>query len=116
MTVDEQLVPFRGRCALRQNLPSKPAKYGLEIWLNCDGDASYPLKGEVYLGWQPGEDLRLGLGTEVVTNTSEPWLRSGRNVVCSHPCHWLRNLDTAYYNSWNTAKEQSRYNTRNATS
>ncbi|CAJ1061405.1 piggyBac transposable element-derived protein 3-like%2C partial [Xyrichtys novacula] len=30
ITVDEQLVPFRGRCPFRQYIPSKPAKYGIK--------------------------------------------------------------------------------------
>ncbi|XP_051566192.1 uncharacterized protein LOC127447964 isoform X1 [Myxocyprinus asiaticus] len=33
VTVDEQLVPFRGRCPFRQYMPSKPAKYGIKIWV-----------------------------------------------------------------------------------
>lgn len=36
ITIDEQLVPFRGRCAFKQYLPSKPDKYGLEIFWACD--------------------------------------------------------------------------------
>ncbi len=56
MTVDEQLVPFRGRCPFRQYIPSKPAKYGIKLWWNCDATTSYPLKGEVFLGRQPGVD------------------------------------------------------------
>ena len=31
MTVDEQLVCFRGRCPSRQYIPSKPGKYGIKI-------------------------------------------------------------------------------------
>ena len=65
-----------------QYIPSKPAKYGIKIWWNCDAVTSYPLKGEVYLGRQPGENRQVGLGTTVVRNTIGPWLRSGRNIVC----------------------------------
>ncbi|KAK3701972.1 hypothetical protein RRG08_017862 [Elysia crispata] len=31
ITVDEQLVPFRGRCSFIQYIPSKPDKYGIKI-------------------------------------------------------------------------------------
>lgn len=34
--VDQQLVPFKGRCGFRQYMPKKPAKYGLKIWAVCD--------------------------------------------------------------------------------
>jgi len=30
VTVDEQLVIFRGRCPFRQFIPSKPGKYGIK--------------------------------------------------------------------------------------
>lgn len=33
ITVDEQLVPYRGRCPFCQYIPSKPAKYGIKIWV-----------------------------------------------------------------------------------
>jgi len=31
ITVDEQLVPFRGKCPFRQYIPSKPSKYGIKL-------------------------------------------------------------------------------------
>lgn len=39
--IDEQLVPYRGRCRFKQYIPSKPAKYGLKIWAVCDVKTSY---------------------------------------------------------------------------
>lgn len=32
VTIDEMLVPFRGRCGFIQYIPNKPAKYGLKIF------------------------------------------------------------------------------------
>ncbi|KAF2895413.1 hypothetical protein ILUMI_10764 [Ignelater luminosus] len=32
ITVDEQLVPFRGRCPFRQHMPLKPNQCGMKIW------------------------------------------------------------------------------------
>ena len=55
LCVDEQLAAFRGRCSFKQYIPSKPPKYGLKIWWCCDAQTSYPLKGDIYLGRQPGE-------------------------------------------------------------
>ncbi|CAB4058507.1 unnamed protein product [Lepeophtheirus salmonis] len=50
VTVDEQLVPFRGRCLFRQYMPSKPARYGVKIWVACDAKSSYAWKIQVYTG------------------------------------------------------------------
>ena len=66
MTVHEQLVPFRGRCAFRQYIPSKPVKYRLKISWNCNVDTSYLLKGDVYLGRHPVEARQVGLEASVV--------------------------------------------------
>jgi len=84
MTVDEQLVSFRGRCAFKQYIPSKPGKYGLKIFWNCDATTSYPLKGEIYLGRQPGQQRDQNQGQELVKRLTQPWHRSGRNVTCDN--------------------------------
>jgi hypothetical protein len=54
VTVDEQLVGFRGRCPFKQYIPKKPAKYGVKIWTLCDSASSYSLKAQVYTGKPPG--------------------------------------------------------------
>ncbi|CAD7079461.1 unnamed protein product [Hermetia illucens] len=47
VTVDEQLVPFRGRCPFTQYIPSKPHKYGIKIWCLCDASTYYAWNLEV---------------------------------------------------------------------
>ena len=47
VTVDEQLVAFRGRCPFNQYIPSKPSKYGVKIWTLCDSASSYVLKIQI---------------------------------------------------------------------
>eukprot|EP00064_Thunnus_orientalis_P025106 superscaffoldBa00011911_g25432 len=55
VTVDKQLVPFRGRCKFLQYMPSKPAKYSLKIFWVCDARIPYaidasPGEGSHYCG------------------------------------------------------------------
>ena len=50
MTVDEQLVWFRGRCPFRQYIPSTPGKYGIKIWAICTANTSFAWKMQVYTG------------------------------------------------------------------
>ena len=50
VSVDEQLIPFRGRCLFRMYLPNKPAKYGLKIFMVCDSKSQYCIFGIPYLG------------------------------------------------------------------
>lgn len=84
MTVDEQLVSFRGRCGFRQYIPSKPGKYGLKIFWNCDARTSYPLKGEIYLGRQPGQPRDQNQGEQLVKRLTKPWHMTGRSVTCDN--------------------------------
>jgi len=65
LIVDEQLVPFRGRCPFRQYIPSKPAKYGVKVWWCCDGATSYPLNAEVYIGKQPAQEREVNKVNEL---------------------------------------------------
>ena len=49
-TVDEQLVPFRGRCPFTQYMPSKPGKHGVEIFWLCDASVPYAFNRKIYVG------------------------------------------------------------------
>ena len=53
LTIDETLVPFRGRCSFIQYIPSKPAKYGVKIFALCDAKTYFTGNLEVYCGKQP---------------------------------------------------------------
>lgn len=49
LTIDEQLVPYRGRCPFKQYIPSKPDKYGMKLFWICDSATGYTLKAVPYL-------------------------------------------------------------------
>ncbi|KAJ8001201.1 hypothetical protein DPEC_G00190420 [Dallia pectoralis] len=70
VTVDEQLVPFRGRCPFRQYMPSKPARYGIKAWVCCDAWSSYAWKMQVYTGKTRDGPERY-LGARVVFGLTE---------------------------------------------
>ncbi|XP_041981601.1 piggyBac transposable element-derived protein 4-like [Aricia agestis] len=53
LTLDEELVAFRGRCPFRQYIPSKPAKYGIKIYALVDNKTYFSCNLEVYCGKQP---------------------------------------------------------------
>jgi len=50
ITVDEQLVPFRGRYSFIQYLPAKPDKYGIKLFWAVDSGNAYPIACIPYLG------------------------------------------------------------------
>lgn len=50
VTIDEQLLGFRGKCPFRQYMPKKPDRYGLKLWLCVDVDSHYVYNASPYLG------------------------------------------------------------------
>jgi len=84
-TIDEQLVPFRGKCSFRQYIPSKPAKYGLKIQILCDARTWYVLSMEIYAGKQPAGPYELSNSPkDVVLRLTEPIVKTGRNVTADN--------------------------------
>ena len=56
LCVDETLYSYRGRCPIKQFIPSKPAKYGIKIWSLVDNDTKYLLDAVVYQGKEPNAE------------------------------------------------------------
>ncbi|KAM3624864.1 uncharacterized protein V6R79_002933 [Siganus canaliculatus] len=81
VTIDEQLVPFRGRCMFHQYMPSKPAKYGIKIFWMCDARVPYAIDGTVYTGRQPGQEVQRNLGENVVQQLCSGIRQTGRNIT-----------------------------------
>lgn len=84
MTVDEQLVCFRGRCPFRQYIPSKPGKYGIKVWAICEANTSYAWKMQVYTGKNPAIGREVNQGARVVKDLVKEIENSGRNITCDN--------------------------------
>ena len=88
ITIDEQLVGFQGRSAFRQYMPSKPDKYGLKLFMAVDSETLYPLSILPYLGKQTSAATgSQGLGHYLVTEMTQRFYGSGRNVTCDKIFH-----------------------------
>lgn len=79
--VDECLLGFRGRCSFRVYMPSKPAKYGLKVWMLCDVGTSFAGNLQVYLGKESTGLPEKGQGARVVKDLCGYIFNSGRNVT-----------------------------------
>ncbi|KAK7105966.1 hypothetical protein V1264_017276 [Littorina saxatilis] len=84
LTVDEQLVPFRGRCSFLQYLPSKPDRYGMKVFWIADAEQNFPLYGVPYLGRPAGQERQVNLGRNIAVELATPFFKSGRNVTCDN--------------------------------
>ena len=84
LTVDEQLLTFRGRCPFKQYIPSKPGKYGVKFWMLSDNKTSYVCRLQVYTGRQVGQARESNQGERVVLDLCERLKGSGRNITCDN--------------------------------
>lgn len=85
MTIDEMLIPFRGRCSFVQYIPSKPAKYGLKVFVLCDAKTFYVTNFEVYCGQQPeGPYKKSNTPTDITHRLLQPWKGKNRNLTCDN--------------------------------
>lgn len=80
ITIDEQLVVFRGRCPFRMYIPSKPGKYGLKVWVICDAKTSYCSNLQVYTG-KTGNQREVNQASRVVMELAAHLLDTGRNIT-----------------------------------
>ena len=84
LTIDEQLIPSRGRCGFRQYMPSKSGKYGLKLFWCCYSKTAYSLAGEVYLGCQPdstASTISNNRISSLVKRLVQPWINAGRTIT-----------------------------------
>lgn len=82
LTVDEQLLGFRGNCPFRMYIPNKPAKYGIKLVLICDSTTKYMLGAIPYLGKEgtrPKDGVNLG--HYYTKELTRPYHGSNRNVT-----------------------------------
>ena len=84
VTVDEQLIPFRGRCSFKQYIPSKPAKYGIKVWALCDAKNFFLYNAEIYCGKRDGVTIEKNQGENVVLRLLSKHMLQGLNVTCDN--------------------------------
>ncbi|XP_037882974.1 piggyBac transposable element-derived protein 4-like [Glossina fuscipes] len=80
LTIDEQLVPYRGKVSFLQYVPSKPDKYGIKIFWICDSSNSYPLNGIPYLG-QERPNREQNMAQRCVEELCTPFQSSNRCIT-----------------------------------
>ena len=69
VSIDEAMIPFKGRSSLKQYMPLKPIKRGIKVWTMADAVTGYISQFEIYTG-KKGNSPEKGLGSTVVKNLS----------------------------------------------
>ena len=95
VTIDKQLVGFRGRCPFRMYISNKPNKYGIKIFMVCDSDSQYCLNAIPYcgIGTVPHQYQNLLQGEYFTMELLRPNLIQNGRVVCAD--NWFTSLSLA---------------------
>ena len=54
MSIDEAMIPFKGRSSLKQYIPNKHTKRGIKVWVRADAINGFVSAIKVYVGKQTG--------------------------------------------------------------
>ena len=60
VSIDEAMIPFKGRSSMKQYLPMKPVKRGFKVWAIADARNGYMYYLNVYTGASGGRETALG--------------------------------------------------------
>ena len=82
LTVDERMVPYRGRVKFRVYISNKPDKYGMKLWMLVDSANYYVLNFQPYLG-KIGDKSEKELGKRVVKDLT-CYLGHGYHITCDN--------------------------------
>ncbi|XP_068215325.1 uncharacterized protein [Palaemon carinicauda] len=93
LTIDEQLVPFRGKTPFKMCIPNNPAKYGMKIVMMCDSDTHFLCNAIPYLG-KGTVDLSTCKthGEYYIMELTAPYPHHGRVVTTDN---WFSSLQAA---------------------
>jgi len=50
VSVDEAMIPFKGRLGIKQYMKDKPVKFGIKVWVLADVVTAYCHNFDVYVG------------------------------------------------------------------
>lgn len=84
LSVDESMVPFKGRTTLKQYMPLKPVKRGYKIWCLADSATGYITNLQVYTGKTAvsvGNFTNFQMCERVVLDLCEPYFSTNRLVA-----------------------------------
>ena len=79
ISINEAMVPFKGRSSLKKYMPKKPTKRGIKVWMRADALNGYVSAFEVYVG-KKGDSVEHDLRGKVVKTLTEELQNIYRHV------------------------------------
>ena len=66
VTIDEAMIPFKGRLSFKQYIKAKPTKWGIKVFVLSDTTNGYIYRLQIYTGKDMESDTNTGLCSRVV--------------------------------------------------
>lgn len=74
ISVDEAMIPFKGRLSFKQYIKGKPCPWGVKVWCLADSATGYLVSFYFYTGKEEGLTMPNGLGYSVVWSLAQHFL------------------------------------------
>ena len=66
VTIDEAMIPFKGRLTFKQYMKNKPTKWGIKVFVLSDATNGYIYRIQIYSGKNLDSDVDVGLCSRVL--------------------------------------------------
>nr|XP_039250401.1 piggyBac transposable element-derived protein 4-like isoform X2 [Styela clava] len=73
LSIDESLIPFKGRISFRQFIKRKRARFGIKVWVLAESSTGYVSRLKIYVGREPTAGPETGLSSRVVKYLINPF-------------------------------------------
>ena len=80
--IDEAMIKFKGRSAMKQFVPLKPTKRGFKVWVRADSVIGYISDFDVYTGKEGAPEKYLG--EKVVKKLTRPLVGGNYHTYCDN--------------------------------
>uniref|UniRef100_A0A2C9K8Q1 PiggyBac transposable element-derived protein domain-containing protein n=1 Tax=Biomphalaria glabrata TaxID=6526 RepID=A0A2C9K8Q1_BIOGL len=82
LSLDQGMIPCKGRLAIKQYIKSKPIKWGIKAYMACDSNTGYIMNLEIYTGKTDNVIPELGVvGSVVVRLLATGYLTNKNHIV-----------------------------------
>ena len=80
ISIDKQMIAFKGRLKFRQYKPAKLTKIWIRVWMAADASNRYVLNFSVYEVSEERNALIHDLGYDIVTKMARPYLNKNHHL------------------------------------
>ena len=112
LSVDEAMIPFKGRLGFKQYMKDKPTKWGIKVFVLADAKNGYVYRMQIYTGKNANLDSDVGLCSRVVLELVEGLEHSSPSIFMDNyytsPWLFLKLYDSGV-NACGTARRSRKY-------